>query len=433
MRPAAGRLKKFKRRTNMNGQEKKAATIRRYADAVALREGDRIPVSPIVQGFPYYRAGYTIADVVYDDTLEKSKEAVMKYLNDFDPDLSGGFGVNDGMGKIYEKINPYTTVWAGKPGAKISPNSIHQWIEFPLLLDGEFEEFYRDRTGWSMNKAYPRMAEVFEGFKNISFTDGYDGFVVYSMIAQLSSPDFREKMNRIWEINDMYMNLMMKQGAIMQEIDAMGYPSFSDSGSLTPYDHYNDFLRGSILGMCDLYDNYEVVEQWCEENWLEVEKKIKALPKGDGTKWFQMALHKGFDGFMNDEHYEELYWKYLRKMIIAIIDSGRIPYVYTEGKYDSRIKFLSDVPKGKVIYHFEYADMEYAKKELGDVACISGGFDRLLLEKGTKQQVIDETKRLIDICAPGGGFIFETDAGVDFAKDENFEAMMVTAKDYGRY
>lgn len=416
-----------------NGEQKRQATEARYANAVALKEGDRIPVSALVQGFPYYRAGYTIADAVYDDTLKTSRDAAMKFLNDFDPDTGGAFGVNDGMGKILELYEPYTMVWAGKPGATISPNSIHQWQEFELLHESEFTEFMRDRSGWSMHKAFPRMAKSFEALKNLDFTVGYDGFSMYMMAGMLSTPEMREMMQTMWKISDMTAELNKKQFAIMQEIYEMGYPTFGDSGHLTPYDHYNDFLRGSILGMADLYENYDMVAQWCEENWLETEAFIKSLPKGDGTKWFQMALHKGFDGFMNDTHYADLYWKYLQKMIYAIIESGRIPYVYTEGHYDSRLKFLSDVPKGKVIYHFEYVDMAAAKRELGDVACIAGGFPRLLLEYGTKQEVIDKTKELIDICAPGGGFIFQTDAGVDFAKDENFEAMMVTAKEYGRY
>ena len=418
----------------LDGIKKKEATEKRISAAVELREGDRVPLSPLVHGFPFIRAGYTMADILYDDTLEKTKDAVLKYLRDYDPDLAVGLGSFNGMGKILEKMEPYNIVWPGKPGATISKNSIHQWIEFPLLLDDEFELFNRDRTGWSMNRAFPRMAKIFECFKPLSFRDGYDSFSMFGLINQLSAPQFREQMQLMWEVSDMYASLMKKISAFSAEMDAMGYPGYRDGGGrLTPYDHYNDFLRGSIAGMLDLYMNYDEIEKWCEENWLEVEQYIKSLPKGNGKQWFRMALHKGFDGFMNDQHYEDLYWKYLRKMILAIIDSGRVPYVFTEGAYNTRLKFLSDVPKGKVIYHFEYVDMANAKKLLGDVACISGGFNRVLLERANKQEVIDETKRLLDICAPGGGFIFETDAGVDFAKEENFAAMIETVREYGQY
>ena len=39
----------------------------------------------------------------------------------------------------------------------------------------------------------------------------------------------------------------------------------------------------------------------------------------------------------------------------------------------------------------------------------------------------------LDICAPGGGFIFETACGMDCAKDENVEAMFDTVRTCGKY
>ena len=77
--------------------------------------------------------------------------------------------------------------------------------------------------------------------------------------------------------------------------------------------------------------------------------------------------------------------------------------------------------------------MVQAKKILGGTACISGGFSTSLLEFGTKQQVIDEVKRLIDGCAPGGGYIFSTACGIDYAKPENVEAMVDTVRTYGKH
>ena len=76
--------------------------------------------------------------------------------------------------------------------------------------------------------------------------------------------------------------------------------------------------------------------------------------------------------------------------------------------------------------------MVAAKKILGDTACISGAFPTYLLDYGTKEQVINEVKRLIDGCAAGGGFMFSTSSGLDQAIDENVEAMINTVKTYGK-
>jgi uroporphyrinogen-III decarboxylase len=62
---------------------------------------------------------------------------------------------------------------------------------------------------------------------------------------------------------------------------------------------------------------------------------------------------------------------------------------------------------------------------------VSGFLPTYLLHYGTKQQVIDETKRLIDILAPGGGYILNATASFDHAKPENVEAMFATVKSYG--
>ena len=77
--------------------------------------------------------------------------------------------------------------------------------------------------------------------------------------------------------------------------------------------------------------------------------------------------------------------------------------------------------------------MAMAKKIVGGTATVAGGFPVYLLDFGTKEQVVDEAKRFIDACAPGGGFIFETSCGLDYARPENVEALVDTVRTYGKY
>ena len=95
------------------------------------------------------------------------------------------------------------------------------------------------------------------------------------------------------------------------------------------------------------------MERYIEESQIKTLAAIRATKgKRDGKHVF-MALHKGMDGFMSDEHYEKYYWRHLQEIIETIIDAGQVPYIFTEGNYNSRLKFLVEVPKGKVLYHFE--------------------------------------------------------------------------------
>lgn len=81
-------------------------------------------------------------------------------------------------------------------------------------------------------------------------------------------------------------------------------------------------------------------------------------------------------------------------------------------------------------------DLKELKRNFGDVLTFwGGGVDtQSTLNNGTPQQVTDEVKRIIDILAPGGGFVF---APVHNIQDDvpavNFWAMWDTLQEYGKY
>ncbi|MCR5648680.1 MAG: hypothetical protein K6F67_03985 [Oscillospiraceae bacterium] len=411
-------------------QKKFDEKMARVIAARTLKEPDRVPITPSAALFLVFNAGYTVAEVVYDETLEKHRKALIKYLNEFDPDNNPGMAnIDAGQGKMLEIQNPKTMRWAGMPGNIIDENSLQQYVEFPILLDDEFDEFNSDRTGWTLRKAIPRTSGLLEplGKMNISTS-------APMVAAEFSKPEVRRMIEDLWKLHDMQVEYNKRVQAIIKETNEMGYPSLTGGvGAGAPFDQYSNFLRGTLLSLSDLYDRPEEVLKYVEPVFEASIARIRAAKgKFDGKHVF-MALHKGMDGFMSQEHYRDFYWKYLQKVICEIIDAGMVPYVFTEGKYNTRLDFLTEVPPGKVIYHFEDVDMAMAKKKLGNIACITGGFPTSLLDWGTTQQVIDETKRLIDICAPGGGFIFETGCGMCNAKRENVVAMFETVKEYGQY
>lgn len=81
-------------------------------------------------------------------------------------------------------------------------------------------------------------------------------------------------------------------------------------------------------------------------------------------------------------------------------------------------------------------DLKELKRDFGDVLTFwGGGVDtQSTLNKGTSQQVADQVKRIIDILAPGGGFVFAPVHNVqDDVNPENFWAMWDTLQEYGKY
>ena len=79
-------------------------------------------------------------------------------------------------------------------------------------------------------------------------------------------------------------------------------------------------------------------------------------------------------------------------------------------------------------------DMKIVKESVGKYQCITGGFNEHILQTGTPEQVKDEVKRILDICAPDGGYIFAVDRTLDYmARPENVEAMCDAVRIYGKY
>ena len=70
-------------------QKKYDAKLKRITEALELKEPDMIPITLSAELFPVFNAGYTVAEVVYDATMEKMKndiiKAISKYVN-IDPE-----------------------------------------------------------------------------------------------------------------------------------------------------------------------------------------------------------------------------------------------------------------------------------------------------------------------------------------------------------
>ena len=81
-------------------------------------------------------------------------------------------------------------------------------------------------------------------------------------------------------------------------------------------------------------------------------------------------------------------------------------------------------------------DLKELKRDFGDVLTFwGGGVDtQSTLNNGTPQAVSDEVKMIIDILAPGGGFVFAPVHNIqDDVCPENFWAMWDTLQEYGKY
>ena len=117
---------------------------------------------------------------------------------------------------------------------------------------------------------------------------------------------------------------------------------------------------------------------------LTIKTAIKNFPMTN-CPVCMMPLHKGDDTFMSDKQFEKFYWPSLRKLFLAMIEEGLVPFPFAEGRYNSRLKQITDTPKSGVVWYFDQTDMAEAKKILGNISCIVGNVPSSIVMTGTSR------------------------------------------------
>ena len=119
--------------------------------------------------------------------------------------------------------------------------------------------------------------------------------------------------------------------------------------------------------------------------------------------------------------------------MMGLISEGLIPLPFAEGDYEPRLEIIYDLPRSSTIWFFEQMDMAKAKKILGGHTCIAGNVPVSVMVTGQTAEVKEHCRRLIEICAPGSGYILTAGAYMDIGNSDNLRAMMDAAKKYGVY
>lgn len=403
----------------------------RVNKAIRLEPTDRVPLAPFFQSYMQRAFGSSYKDIYYD--FDKATQATLDFYKKYPtPDVAMTPLFCSGLAN--ELAATQVIDWPGRPGTKVSDFSSHQVIELEPMSQEEYPEMLNDFTGFMIRKYIPRVYPNLKALEKISITPTV--VLNTTMMAPLYDPEVQTAMNLLAQIGEQDAKTAAASADVANKLATMGYPTMMSGISEAPYDILGDYFRGTMGIFEDLTDPdmAEYIDQACD---MFADQQIKALQY---FRYVDMPvrrvffpLHKAMDGFMNEKQFERFYWKPLKKIMMALIDMDVTPFVYTEGPYDSRIDMLTDVPKGKVLYHFEKCDMKRAKEKLSGIACISGNLSVSLMEFGKKEEVEDQVKYLLETCAPGGGYIFDFNGSLENCKPENLDAMFETFEKYCKY
>jgi uroporphyrinogen-III decarboxylase len=408
------------------------ARIKRVKDAIALTEPDQVPIVSPVQKFVYDYAGITMREAMYE--YDKTKKACKKFAYDFKPDMDFGpwFAL---PGKVLEITDLKWLRWPG--GGGLDDNNMYQFIEDEYMKADEYDDFNFDMTHFLLTKWLPRSVGNAQGLANFPVVRNAMWFGWFPACLPFASEELQQAFETLRRAGEELGRYYQFIGEYFSEVkEEAGIPPAAGSFAWTPYDLVGDTLRGTEGILMDMYDRPEQLEEAVEKMIpIGIDMGVQGM-KASGNPFCWIWLHKGMDNFMSDEYYERFYWKSFKKMIEGMVAEGVVPMIYGEGPLRRRVKFFAELPKGTCMIHFEEAsieDMKIAKETLRDVACISGNLPNLLFSHGTPEEIKDYTKKLIDVCGEGGGYIMDTSALLDEAKVENVQAWFETTREYGRY
>lgn len=399
--------------------------IARVDAAVALREGDRVPMAPKI-GMAYAQtAGIDRYEALNDARL--LRPGVEKFLQTYPCDLfwaGSGYPI-----PMMETLGTTAIRW---PGATcgVPLNQGFQIVDGTYMEEDEYDEFLRDPSHFCMTKVFPRKHKKLAGLAKLNFHEVVE-FGHYASMAAFADPEVRQALLTLMFAGEQAVEWQRNSALLRETALACQTPLGALAGQNAPYDMLADNIRGFLNVPMDLYEIPEKVTAAIDIMTEYALQNVRRL-KNTGSRYCFMPLHGGTDDFMSLEDYRTFYWPSLRRVIEEIINCGMIPYVFCEGRYDTRLEVLREVPRGKVIYMFEQVDIARAKAALGDTACICGNLPTSLLLYGKPHEVVDETRRLLDECAPGGGFLMDCSIVLDHYKEENLEAWFDTTLQYGR-
>lgn len=187
-----------------------------------------------------------------------------------------------------------------------------------------------------------------------------------------------------------------------------------------------------------LYDNLEVVEALFEtigSTFVKIAKRLVKMPKLGAVL---MADDLGYTGgtLVSPDVYRKYVFPWY-KQIGEIIHGAGLPLIFhSDGNIIPVLDDLADCGIN-AIHPIEPLAMDIVdiKKRFGDRFCIFGNIDlEYTLTRGSVEDVEEQVKQRIKDLAPGGGYGLAASNSVpDYAKPENYRAMVEAGKRYGKY
>jgi uroporphyrinogen-III decarboxylase len=414
---------------NAKAEQTYKERVTRLTGALLIQEPDRVPVSLPSGNFPAYYAGGNLQKVMYD--YQSLRQSWTRFLRDFSDDMDTYQG--PGLvhsGTVLEILSYKLYKWPGH-GLGLDVNS-YQFVEGEYMLPDEYDQLIKDPGDFALRVFMPRIVGSLGAINKLPPLSSLFGMPT-KFISPFTDPAVRSAFKSVINAGKEMEKWQKAITAFTRDALAAGFPTLRGGMAVAPFDTIGDSLRGTQGIILDMYRQPQRLLEAIEViTALTIEQTIEMVNSSGGFL-VSFPLHKGDDTFMSDKQFEKFYWPSLKKVVDALIDEGIMVMLFAEGKYQRRLDYIHDFPRGWVMWQFDQTDMAAAKKIVGKDCCIAGNVPTSIMCTGTAKQVKEYCRKLIEDCAPGGGYILMGGASATETNPENLRAMMEAAKEYGIY
>ncbi len=400
---------------------------KRITDAIHLQPTDRVPIICGMGYFPAKYVGIPSSAAYYD--FDAWLAAYRKTLTDYHADMIYHQGFTPG--KALEILEPANLRW---PGYGVDPYKGHQSIEIESMQAEDYDAYLADSTDFMFRTMVARSSPKLAGWANLPKLDVLgSGMGAQGLAMAFTDPGVAQALKVLQQTGREMRKWTKRQARFFKMMLECGYPQYFQGSAGPPYDRLSIAMRGMRGTMMDMYRHPEKIIAACEKILQNALNMPLPPPNEFGNIRLFMTITRGSDDFLSKAQFDKFYWPTFRKLIHSLIDRGGTPCVFLEGKFDSKLEYLLDFPRGKMLIRLDTTDIQQAKDVLKGHLCIQGNVPSSLLQTGSVQDVKNYCKNLIDTVGKDGGFILSPRSSTDEVKPENLKAMIDFTHEYGVY
>ncbi|MBQ7737831.1 MAG: hypothetical protein IJT62_08370 [Oscillospiraceae bacterium] len=199
-----------------------------------------------------------------------------------------------------------------------------------------------------------------------------------------------------------------------------------------PFEYFFTSLRGMKGCALDLRRKKDKVIEACRHIYETMTLPLLKRVIQQDNSGFMCDMYTAFLGhsILNTKQFGDIYWPVLKGCMDMFEQNGKQLLIQSESTLLRFADFFKDVPVGLLAIEIEQDDIFEMRKALPQI-CFLGGMPTYLLGRGTPEQCVDYTKKLID--GMGNGFILSQDKMISYRKDckrENLLASNNFAREY---